>query len=213
MAIDDDSIDRLARRLAGPGVWSSPTLVVKTALPRALARSADPLEADPHVGLLHPMIRRFWSAAVERASGRDRRELLAESEAAHDSRLKLLRAIDRHGGRLLVGTDAPNPFVAPGFSIHHELQFFVDTGLPRPRVLEIATAEAAAFLDRAGEFGVIAPGTRGDLLVLDGDPRQDLAALERPVGVMAAGRWYDRRSLEAEIERTRPQYLEGRPPR
>jgi adenine deaminase len=60
-------------------------------------------------------------------------------------------------------------------------------GLGAVECLRAATSSAAALLGRR-DRGVIAPGTRADLLVVDGDPTRDLAAIERVRAVVAAGR-------------------------
>lgn len=47
-------------------------------------------------------------------------------------------------------------------------------------ILRGATVEAARLFDRIGEIGVLTPGARADLLVLEPDPREDFAALQTP---------------------------------
>ncbi|OZM73069.1 amidohydrolase [Amycolatopsis antarctica] len=91
------------------------------------------------------------------------------------------------GVRLIAGTDAGVPRAVfddfPG-----SLEFFEHLGLPPARVLTMATTDAAAALGLAGETGTVAPGYRADLLVADGDPEADLAALRALRLVLAGGR-------------------------
>ena len=96
--------------------------------------------------------------------------------------------------------DAPQPFVYPGFSLQEELALHLDAGFTRAEILRIASHDAARFLRRQREFGVVTPGARADLLLLDSDPEVDLAALSHPAGVMAAGRWYDATILSRLLE-------------
>lgn len=100
--------------------------------------------------------------------------------------------------QLLVGTDAGNPFVVPGASLHDEIELLVAAGFPRPRVLRAATADAAKFLGAPNEAGVIAVGARADLLVLPVDPLSVALPLI-PDGVMVRGRWMPRDRLEAAL--------------
>jgi len=48
---------------------------------------------------------------------------------------------------------------------------------------------AAEFLRETGEFGVIRAGVRADLLLISGNPLEDVRRLTRPAAVMARGRW------------------------
>jgi imidazolonepropionase-like amidohydrolase len=108
-----------------------------------------------------------------------------------------LRALREARAPLLIGTDAPNPYVMYGFSIHEEFGFYREAGFSNTEILRIATLDAARFLNKAGEFGVIREGARADLLLLAGDPEINLDVLRAPQGVMANGRWFDRARLDA----------------
>jgi imidazolonepropionase-like amidohydrolase len=118
-----------------------------------------------------------------RLSPRDR-------EASRGNRRALVAALHAGGVGLLIGSDAGIGVVEPGASLLDEIDEFVAAGVPPRDALRLATAGAAEFLGQAGEFGVIAPGARADLLLLDGDPSVDLGALDAPAGIMLRGRWY-----------------------
>jgi imidazolonepropionase-like amidohydrolase len=100
-----------------------------------------------------------------------------------------LRQLTEAGVRLIASTDAGIPGVA-----HHRLPEALavlaeyTAGSPA-FVLRTATSGAAEALGLAKETGVIRPGLAADILVVDGDPLEDLAALCRPVGVSARGDW------------------------
>ncbi|TDI40436.1 MAG: hypothetical protein E2P02_16950 [Acidobacteria bacterium] len=115
------------------------------------------------------------------------------------------------GVPLLIGTDTPNPFVIPGFAIHDELAAFVDAGIPVDEVLRIATADAAKFLREEGQWGVVAADARADLVLLDGDPRDDLSVLRRPAGVMVNGHWYDSAILSDALDKLRERIAGSEP--
>lgn len=59
-----------------------------------------------------------------------------------------------------------------------------------------ATVVPAAFLGKAKEFGTIAMGQRADLLLVAGNPLENLETLKRPMGVMVRGRWLPREKLD-----------------
>ena len=113
----------------------------------------------------------------------------SEREASRSNRRQVVRALHEEGVGLLIGSDAGIDVVDPGASLVDEIEEFAAAGIPRSEALRMATAGAAAFLGAEGEFGVVAAGARADLLLLDGDPDEDLSRLAAPAGVMARGRW------------------------
>ena len=88
-----------------------------------------------------------------------------------------LRRFVARGGRVVYGTDLGNQGPPPAVDVE-ELRLLVEAGLAPERALAAATSLAAAHLGLAG-VGVVAPGARADLLLVDGDPLDDLAALSR----------------------------------
>jgi imidazolonepropionase-like amidohydrolase len=93
----------------------------------------------------------------------------------------------RTGGRIAAGTDAGNALVAPGTSLHRELELYVEGGLSPAAALKAATADAAALLGVTNRVGTIAIGRDADLVLVDGDPLRDITALRRIVNVVRRG--------------------------
>lgn len=117
--------------------------------------------------------------------------------------MALVGALNAAGVRLLLGTDAQNPFVVPGFSVHDELAMLVEAGLTPYEALRAGTAAPAEFLGAPDESGAVAEGKRADLLLLNGNPLDDVAHARLPAGVMTRGRWLPAprlRSMLAEVE-------------
>jgi enamidase len=105
--------------------------------------------------------------------------------------MRMERRFVAMGGTLLAGTD-PTGYggVVPGWSGRRQVQLLVEAGFPFPQALKIATLNGARYLDRAGEVGSIEVGKRADLLLVDGDPVRDAAALDRMPVVFKAGIGY-----------------------
>jgi len=93
--------------------------------------------------------------------------------------MKLEKMFAAAGGTLLAGTD-PTGFggVVPGFSAKREIELLVEAGFAFPDALRIATLNGAAYLGRDATVGSLTIGKRADLVVIDGDPARDAAALE-----------------------------------
>lgn len=82
---------------------------------------------------------------------------------------------------------------APHPALFAELRDLVARGGLSPlQAITAATSTNARALGLEGEIGTISPGRQADVLIVDGDPAQDVTALERPWKVMQAGRWVPR---------------------
>ncbi len=78
------------------------------------------------------------------------------------------------GARMTLGTDMSNPWIAPGISLHREMQLLAEAGVPVSHLLQAATRTAAEALGAGQRLGRIAPGFEADLLVLDANPLDDI---------------------------------------
>ena len=158
----------------------------------------------PEVRYLPPERRLEWAG-----SGYARRQ--GSLDAKLDFLGRFAKALADADVPLIAGTDAPTiPGVASGFSLHEDLRLLERVGLGRYRALATATRTPGEFIRRAmpdaEPFGTVAPGQRADLLLLESDPLEDLAALRKPLGVMAAGRWYTRKDLHGLLEEVARRY-------
>jgi len=115
-------------------------------------------------------------------------------------RNKLLKAMDDGGVMVLMGTDAPQVFSVPGFSLHRELPVMVDAGMSPWRVLVSGTTSVAKFFGTESTAGTIAAGKNADLVLLDANPLTDIRAIERTAGVMYDGRWLSASAIRTRLE-------------
>jgi len=113
----------------------------------------------------------------------------------------LLRELHKGGVTLVLGTDA-GPLhmgLVPGFSLHDELQIMVENGLTPYEALRMATVNAAGVVKKmigAGNFGTIEVGKKADLVLINGNPLDDIHNTKRIQGVMTSGRWFDKQALQ-----------------
>lgn len=103
--------------------------------------------------------------------------------ARHREAVAIARAA---GVRIGAGSDAGSPGT-PHPSLIEEIACLAAAGLPTTEALAAATAVAAEALGMAEEIGRIRPGLRADLILVDGDPTADLAALRRVTHVLQGG--------------------------
>jgi len=95
------------------------------------------------------------------------------------------------GVKLLAGTDMPQPFVYPGFSLHEELELLVKSGLTPLEALRTATYNPAQFLGALDSLGTVSQGKVADLVLLDANPLEDIRNTLRISAVIANGRLFD----------------------
>jgi imidazolonepropionase-like amidohydrolase len=109
--------------------------------------------------------------------------------------LEIVGAMQRAGVRIIAGTDTPNPYVFPGFSLHDELALLVKAGLTPMEALQAATRNAAEYAGQLATVGTIEKGKIADLVLLDGDPLSDIANTKRIDSVIVGGRLVDSRAI------------------
>lgn len=184
----------LYARFVRNGTWQVPTLTVL----RGMASLDDPqFTADPRLKYLPPVFRSWWSQ-------KPTPEAAAAMKGLYRRSAGLVRAMHRAGVPFLAGTDTPNPFVFPGFSLHDELALLVGEGGFTPlEALQAATRDPARFLGREKDLGTVEPGKLADLVLLDADPLADIHNTTRIAAVVANGRLLPRDRLDrmlAEVE-------------
>jgi len=101
----------------------------------------------------------------------------------------------RHGVMLVTGSDAGNLLVIHGPTVEHEVELWVKAGIPPGVALQAATYNAARLLRAESHIGIIRAGNDADLLLVDGNPLEDITAIERISAVFFKGENVDRSEL------------------
>lgn len=114
-------------------------------------------------------------------------------------RRELILALHKAGAGLLLGSDAPQVFNVPGFSLHRELDVLVASGLTPFEALQTGTTAVAEFL--GSNTGVVQVGKDADLVLLDANPFDDIKNSRRIHGVMLRGEWLPAAALESRLDK------------
>ena len=117
-----------------------------------------------------------------------------DQQRADSTYLKLITRLFEAGVPLLAGTDN-----STGATYRRELEMYVRAGIPIPRVLQIATIDAARFMGEDREYGSLQVGKVADLVVIDGDPLARFSDLARVETVVRGGRVYRVGDLQASM--------------
>ena len=174
----------LFERFKRNGTWQVPTLVVLYQSGRSVGH---PTNDSLDVYIPKPL-REYWQSVPA--------DLAAAMAALYPIHADLVGSINRAGVPLLAGSDCPNPYVYPGFSLHDELGLLVHAGLTPAEALRTATVNPARFLGLTDSLGTVAAGKVADLVLLDGNPLDDIANTRRIRAVIRGGRLLDRSALD-----------------
>ena len=119
-------------------------------------------------------------------------------DLSFDHAVESVRLLHEAGVPVLAGTDAMQPGTVFGASLHRELELLVEAGLTPAEAMSAATAATAdAFgLDDRGR---VAAGLRADLVLVDGDPAQDITSTRDIVGVWKGGVRVDRQAYREQV--------------
>jgi hypothetical protein len=190
---DDKKAERLFARFVKNGTWMSPTLTVL----RGIAFIGDAeFRNDPRLDYVPGYLRTgMWGQNAFGASIR-KPEDHANAKRVFQKQLELIGAMKRAGVEFIVGTDTPNPYVFPGFSLHDELAMLVQSGFTPMEALQAATRNAAKYLGRLDSLGTIEKGKFADLVLLDQNPLADIADTKKIRAVALGGRLVDKAALD-----------------
>jgi imidazolonepropionase-like amidohydrolase len=134
-----------------------------------------------------PQVRRqLLSGALEVPKDKE-----AAYHEAFPAMLRLLKALYDAGVTIIPGTDN-----LAGYMLHHELELYARAGIPASEVLRMATLTPALVMGVNKDRGVIAPGKLADMVLIDGDPTQDIRDTNKITSVIKGGKVYDPASIE-----------------
>jgi imidazolonepropionase-like amidohydrolase len=194
--VDVDRISEIARATAKAGTWNVPTETLIEV--RIDATPVAELRNQPGTQFMRPETVERW---VE-----SKQALLAERDfnpvaaaAAIELRRRLILELHKAGAGLLLGSDSPQVFNVPGYSLHRELDVLVAAGLSPYEALRTGTVAVAEFLGSNG--GTVSVGRDADLVLLDANPLQEIKHARRIHGVLLRGTWYSADALSDRLAR------------
>ena len=121
-------------------------------------------------------------------------------------RRRIIKAMYDSGVGVLLGSDAPQVFNVPGFSIQHEIEMYVAAGLTPYEALLTGTVNPAKYFGRENDRGLIKEGYQADLLLVDGNPLTDISNLGKRSGIMIRGRWMSQDHIEQRLAAIAEKY-------
>ena len=167
------------------GTVSDPTLATFEGMFKAQAGEIDPSLAAVADRLPPQVQRSLYGGGLNPPA--DQVQRYRDSYRAMQN---MVKALHDAGVTIVAGTDA-----LAGFTLHRELELYVDSGIPAPEALRIATLGAARVMKRDQELGSIAPGKLADMILVDGDPLNRISDIRRVVLTVKEGSTYDTNAI------------------
>lgn len=194
---DTSKIDELVQLAKENKVWIVPTQSL-------FERWFAPISS--HELLLQPEMK--YMPASTLADWKKRKDEYTGPEAKFDEvqwnqftsiRRELIKKLQDKGHGMLLGSDAPQLFNVPGFSIQHEIESMYTAGLSPLEILQSGTINPAIFYGMEGTFGEIKETLDADMVLLDSNPLENIAAFKQISGVMIQGKWLSQEMIAKKL--------------
>jgi imidazolonepropionase-like amidohydrolase len=175
------------RELAGFGIPMAPTLVVFESYADANDYARVPTELEREIAPAE-LLAAFNEPPSDPSPYEVFQPFLRLLRAQREGGRQNVRRLHEAGVVILAGSDT-QAGVLPGAGLHRELALLVQSGLTPVEAIRAATLAPARFLEETPDpgFGSVAEGKRADLLLVEGDPSRDVAAVSRIRAVIRRG--------------------------
>src|SRR6266576_2970297 len=185
----------LAALLAKNHTWQCPTLVWE--------RGGNLLDVSDFSGdarikyVPGPWKKKTWKRFTEEITQGYGTDDIATRKKFIEKELEVVRMLHQAGVPFVAGTDTPaGVHIFPDFSLHEELQRFVAAGFTPLEALQTATLNPARFFGMETQLGTVEEGKLADLVVLSGNPLEDISNTAKIAGVFVNGRYFSHPQIE-----------------
>ncbi|AXT60254.1 amidohydrolase [Aquimarina sp. AD10] len=196
---DESKIEELVQLANSNEIWIVPT---QSLYERWFAPiTAEELLKDPEMKYMPASTLQNWKERKGQYTKGNPNFNEPQWKQFNNIRRKLLKQLNDNGGRILLGSDAPQLFNVPGFSIHHEIDGMIGAGLTPLQIIQSGTINPAKFLGKEDTFGQIKVGLDADILILNANPIDNIKALQQINGVLYRGQWLSKKTIESKLEK------------
>jgi imidazolonepropionase-like amidohydrolase/tetratricopeptide (TPR) repeat protein len=190
--VSKEFLDEMKRR----GVYCIPTLALFESLSGGML---DKIE-DRNTSLMsHGISQEILDDLNKKREIPGLNENLKAYRETHDFTKLNVKKMSDHGIKLAVGTDAGNPAVFFGPSVHREMELMVEAGISPAEVIKAATANAAEIVGQGDTLGTISAGKLADILVVERNPLDNIRNTQNISMVIKNGKILDREELARKI--------------
>ena len=163
--------DSICSVLAKSSMWLCPTLTVN----RVMGYLNDTtFTRDSRIAYLPGPVIEIWNQKLNPYTKSEIENFSNSRRVRYLFELSLTGKMNEKGVKFLAGTDFPNPYVFPGFSLHDELSLLVKGGMPVLDALRSATINPAIFMNKKADFGSVEAGKLASLVLLNKNPLENI---------------------------------------
>jgi imidazolonepropionase-like amidohydrolase len=180
--------------------WVCPTMTVN----RGIACIKDSaMMKDPRMQYVIPMIKNMWNPSNDFRFRTAPDEYFENEKKEFELNKRILKMLHQGGVKILAGTDTPNPYCYPGFSVHDEMQIMVESGLTPAQALQTATLNPAIFFNIMNDYGTVSEKKIASLVLLKDNPLQNIANTKSIQAVILRGRFIGSNEINEMLSKIR----------
>ncbi|PVY39515.1 amidohydrolase family protein [Pontibacter virosus] len=195
---DTTRIPKLMNALREKNIWVVPTQALAERW-MSPAESPEVLGNKPEMKYMNPKTVQNWVATKQKLMADPRYDADAIKRYVN-LRQKLIKACNDNQVGLLLGCDSPQVFNVPGISTHQELEYLVAAGLSPYESLRTGTVNVGKYFDR-DDIGVLKVGAVADLLLLHGNPLNDISQTQRIAGIVIGHTYLPEAYIKQELKK------------
>ena len=195
-AINMVELNRLVQKTIEKGAWVVPTMALWEAF--FLTIPLDDLVSYDELKYVSQTTVDSWSSQY-RSRASSGQFAPPDNFNLIDARMQVLAALSDAGAHILMGTDAPQQFSIPGFSLHRELLIMNEADMTPYEIMVTGTRNVGTYFAHKDTFGLVAEGHRADLLLVEENPFDDVAHIADHQGVMIRGRWLSKDMIDERL--------------
>jgi imidazolonepropionase-like amidohydrolase len=190
--VDPKDLESVYLRLRASGVTICPTILVfKTGTHISAIKSGN----YPQSEYISPMFLDSWK--LQWTSQENLPDFIWQNWA------QMVKGLNDAGVPLMVGTDLSVPGILPGFSVHEEMAVWQEAGIPPADILRSATLVPVQFMDRQDRLGSIEEDKTASMILVRGNPLEDVQNAQNIEGVLLRGEYFNRQALDQMLREAR----------
>lgn len=184
----------ILKEIKNTGTWICPTLTVNYGIANMNDTS---LLYDTRMQYMGSFYKSFWDYRKDFRFKTWKPETFELYRKEFTIKLNIVKAMQDAGIPIIAGTDFPNPHCYPGFSLHDELNRYVQAGLTPAQALRTATLNPALYFNLQKTHGTVAAGKTAQLVLLNDNPLTDISNTKKIEMVILRGKIFSRNDLDA----------------
>jgi imidazolonepropionase-like amidohydrolase len=183
--VDPAELQAVYQQLRASGLTVCPTVIVFKVGTEYSAIKAGNFEGREYIS---PFVQGIWQSLWAQQS--DLPDFIWQNWA------QMVKGLHDAGVPLMVGTDLVTPGIIPGEAVHQEMEIWQDAGIPPADVLRSATLLPVRFMGLDDRLGTVTEGKTASLVLLTGNPLEDIRNARLIDGVFLRGKYSNRADLD-----------------